>query len=78
MSSLSLKFKKWTVRSLVAVSTLLGLSSCHKTVFDPKTVGGVYGPPPGYYDNLEQTKIPATNYDLKKEEPTIQQENILQ
>ena len=56
MSNLYLQSKKWTVRALLAIGTLLGLTSCHKTIYDPKSIEGVYGPPPGYYDNVEPVK----------------------
>lgn len=57
MSDLYFRSKKWTVRALVAIGTLLGLSSCNKTIYDPKTIEGVYGPPPGQYERLEPVKV---------------------
>ena len=52
MSNLYFKIKKWTVRALVAIGTLLGLTSCQKTIYEPKSIEGVYGPPPGNYENV--------------------------
>ena len=57
MSNLYFKIKKWTVRALVAIGTLLGLTSCQKTIYEPKSIEGVYGPPPGYYEKVEPVKV---------------------
>lgn len=57
MSNLYFRSKKWIVRALVAIGALLGLTSCHKTIYDPKSIEGVYGPPPGYYENVEPVKV---------------------
>ena len=57
MSNLYFKIKKWTVRALVAIGTLLGLTSCQKTIYEPKSIEGVYGPPPGNYENVEPVKV---------------------
>ena len=57
MSNLYFRSKKWAVRALVAIGTLLGLTSCHKTIYEPKSIEGVYGPPPGNYENVEPVKV---------------------
>ena len=57
MNNLYFRSKKWAIRALMAAGALLGLSSCHKTIYDTKAVEGVYGPPPGYYENVEPVKV---------------------
>ncbi|MBR5119265.1 MAG: hypothetical protein IK100_11580 [Muribaculaceae bacterium] len=71
MSNLSFQIKKWSIRTFLAVGTLLGLSACHSnknavTTTDPGYNRGngsgvirqtnVYGPPAGFEEDLQKRK----------------------
>ena len=46
MKKVCFNMHKWSVRALVAIGALLGISACSHRVANPAE--GVYGPPPGY------------------------------
>ena len=46
MNAIIFNIKKWSVRAMMAVGTLLGISSCAHTKLNPSAPETVYGPPP--------------------------------
>ena len=57
MKLLSMQSKKWAARVFLSIGAMLGFASCQRGVYNPKTVEGVYGPPPSYYENVKPVKV---------------------
>ena len=55
MKKVSFNIKKWSVRSMVAIGALLGLSACSSSGgSSSKSLECVYGPPPDVEKEIEQ------------------------
>lgn len=72
MQNKSFNIKKWSVRALIAIGAILGLSSCGGRIFStPK----VYGPPPGANNDSEVVEDvygpPIENLDSVKHDRTV-------
>ena len=62
MQNKSFNIKKWSVRALIAIGAILGLSSCGGRIFStPK----VYGPP---IENLDSVKHDRTVIEKEEEQ----------
>lgn len=55
MKKVSFNIKKWTVRSMVAIGAMLGLSACSNNSSTNSTVV-LYGPPSMLEDDMEQVE----------------------
>ncbi|MBR5086909.1 MAG: hypothetical protein IKX31_07885 [Muribaculaceae bacterium] len=75
MQKKGLNIKKWSVRALIAIGTILGLSSCGGRIFStPK----VYGPPPGTNNDSEVVEdVYGPPVEDKKDSDTTATENSI-
>lgn len=56
MKKVSFNIKKWSVRSMVAIGAMLGLSACGGNSSTTSSVEAVYGPPPEMEKEIEQVE----------------------